>query len=74
MASSLIERFGPTGGGPPVDAYIIEHWSDCAVVDSTFTLRDGPPLRARAAPIGKPMLGVAITDTHPDHGAALPIR
>jgi glyoxylase-like metal-dependent hydrolase (beta-lactamase superfamily II) len=71
MASNLIHRFGATGGGTPVNAYVVEGASGCVVVDSTLTVSDGRALRARVDELGKPLLGVLITHTHPDHYGAL---
>ena len=71
MASNLIHRFGATGGGTPVNAYIVEGTSGCVVVDSTLTVSDGRALRARVDELGKPLLGAFTTHAHPDHYGAL---
>lgn len=71
MSSNLIHRFHATGGGTPVNAYIIESKSGSAVVDSTLTVSDGSALRATVEGLGKPLLGVIITHAHPDHYGGL---
>ena len=70
-ASNLIHRFGATGGGTPVNAYIVEGASGSVVVDSTLTVSDGSALRARVDELGKPLRGVVITHAHPDHYGGL---
>jgi glyoxylase-like metal-dependent hydrolase (beta-lactamase superfamily II) len=71
MPSNLIHRFEATGGETPVNAYIVEGSRGVVVVDSTLTVTDGRPLRARVEQLEKPLLGVVITHTHPDHYGAL---
>jgi glyoxylase-like metal-dependent hydrolase (beta-lactamase superfamily II) len=69
--SLLIHRFHATGGGTPVNAYIVESDSGAVVIDATLTVSDGRRLRARVAELGKPLLGVVVTHAHPDHYGGL---
>ncbi len=71
MTSNLIHRFQASGGDTPVNAYIIEGSRGLVVVDSTLTVSDGRTLRAQVDQLEKPLLGVVITHTHPDHYGAL---
>ena len=71
MSSNLIHRFHATGGGTPVNAYIIESNSGAVAVDSTLTVSDARALRARVDGLGKPLLGVIVTHAHPDHYGGL---
>jgi glyoxylase-like metal-dependent hydrolase (beta-lactamase superfamily II) len=71
MSSNLIHRFHATGGGIPVNAYIVEGRSGTVVVDSTLTVSDGRALRSSVQELGKPLLGVVITHAHPDHYGGL---
>jgi glyoxylase-like metal-dependent hydrolase (beta-lactamase superfamily II) len=71
MSSNLIHRFHATGGGTPVNAYIVEGRSGSVVVDATLTVSGGRALRARVEELGKPLLGVVITHAHPDHYGGL---
>ena len=71
MSSLLIHRFHATGGGTPVNAYIVEGDSGAVVIDATLTVSDGRGLRARVAELGKPLLGVIVTHAHPDHYGGL---
>jgi glyoxylase-like metal-dependent hydrolase (beta-lactamase superfamily II) len=71
MATNLIHRFHATGGGTPVNAYIVESPSGAVVVDATLTVSDGRALRASVDDLAKPLLGVVITHAHPDHYGGL---
>jgi glyoxylase-like metal-dependent hydrolase (beta-lactamase superfamily II) len=71
MSSNLIHRFHATGGGTPVNAYIVEGRSGTVVVDSTLTVSDGRALRSSVDSLGKPLLGVIVTHAHPDHYGGL---
>jgi len=71
MSRTLIHRFGAVGGETPVNAYIIESGSGIVAIDSTLTVSDGRALRDRIGELGKPLLGVVVTHTHPDHYGGL---
>jgi glyoxylase-like metal-dependent hydrolase (beta-lactamase superfamily II) len=55
----------------PVNAYLVESASDVVAVDATLGLSDGRWLRARIDELGKPLAGVIVTHTHPDHYGAV---
>ena len=71
MIPPLVHRYGATGAGTPVNAYIVESPTGVAVVDATLTVSDGTGLRERVAALDKPLIGVAITHAHPDHYGGL---
>jgi glyoxylase-like metal-dependent hydrolase (beta-lactamase superfamily II) len=71
MHTNLVHRFGASGGETPVNAYIVESRAGVVVIDATLTVSDGRGLRARVQELGKPLLGVVITHTHPDHYGGL---
>jgi len=51
----------------PVNAYLVETSTSVMAVDATLGVSDGRAMRARANALGKPLVGVIITHTHPDH-------
>jgi glyoxylase-like metal-dependent hydrolase (beta-lactamase superfamily II) len=71
MTWPLIHRFGATGGGTPVNAYVLEGAAGTVVVDATLLVPDARALRERVDALGKPLLGVVVTHAHPDHYGGL---
>jgi glyoxylase-like metal-dependent hydrolase (beta-lactamase superfamily II) len=71
MTWPLIHRFGATGGGTPVNAYVLEGAAGTVVVDATLLVPDARVLRERVDALGKPLLGVVVTHAHPDHYGGL---
>jgi glyoxylase-like metal-dependent hydrolase (beta-lactamase superfamily II) len=71
MPSNLVHRFSGAAGGTPVNAYVIESPSGTVVIDATLSVSDGRALRAATDRLGKPIMGVVITHTHPDHYGGL---
>src|SRR5262249_53161430 len=71
MSSNLIHRFAANGGETPVNAYIVESRTGAVAIDSTLTLSDARAFSARVDDLDKPLLGVVITHTHPDHYGGL---
>jgi glyoxylase-like metal-dependent hydrolase (beta-lactamase superfamily II) len=67
----VVHRYQATGGGVPVNGYLVEGASGLVAVDATLTASDGKTLRAFADRLGKPLLGVVITHPHPDHYGGL---
>jgi len=71
MTSNIVHRFGATGAGTPVNAYIIESPAGLVLVDATLTVSDGAALRSQIDGLDKPLLGAVITHAHPDHYGGL---
>jgi glyoxylase-like metal-dependent hydrolase (beta-lactamase superfamily II) len=71
MTQNLIHRFEGTSAGTPVNSHIVEGANGVVAIDSTLTVSDGRALRKYVEDLGKPLLGVVITHTHPDHYGAL---
>ena len=66
-STRVVHRYQATGGGVPVNGYLVEGASGLVAVDATLTVSDGKALRALADRLGKPLLGVVVTHPHPDH-------
>lgn len=67
----VLHRYQASGGGVPVNAYLVEGASGLVAVDATLTVSDGRGLRALADGLGKPLVGVVVTHPHPDHYGGL---
>lgn len=70
-STRVVHRYQATGGGVPVNGYLVEGASGLVAVDATLTVSDGKALRALADRLGKPLLGVVVTHPHPDHYGGL---
>ena len=64
-----IHRF--TDDAVPVNAYLVETADAVVAVDGTLTVQGGRGLRARLDRLGKPLAGVLMTHSHPDHYGGL---
>jgi hypothetical protein len=51
----------------PVNAYLVETPTAVVAIDATLGVSDGRALNARADALGKPLAGVIVTHSHPDH-------
>src|SRR5689334_179118 len=71
MTAILVHRFGATGAGTPVNAYVLRSPEGSVVVDATLTVSDGRALRAHVDSLGVPLAGVVLTHAHPDHYGGL---
>jgi glyoxylase-like metal-dependent hydrolase (beta-lactamase superfamily II) len=57
--------------GALVNAYLVEGENGVVAVDSMLTVSDSRDLRRRVDELGKPLLAVLLTHSHPDHYAGL---
>lgn len=62
-----IHRHATGPGGALVSAYLVETSEGVVAIDGTLTVSDGRALRARVESLGKPLLAVLVTHSHPDH-------
>lgn len=72
-ASSMpvIHRHAAGPAGALVNAYLVETASGVVAIDGTLTVSDGLALRRRLEALGKPLLAVLVTHSHPDHYGGL---
>lgn len=50
-----------------VNAFIVETNKELVIVDTTLTMTDSKALKQKADSIGKPVAGIILTHSHPDH-------
>jgi glyoxylase-like metal-dependent hydrolase (beta-lactamase superfamily II) len=67
MAPSMIKVHRFQASLFPVNAYLVETPSSVIAIDATLGVSDGRALGARAEALGKPLAGVVVTHSHPDH-------
>ena len=60
-----------SAAGALVNAYLVETADGVVAVDAMLTVSDSRRLRARLEAIGKPLLAVLLTQSHPDHYGGL---
>jgi glyoxylase-like metal-dependent hydrolase (beta-lactamase superfamily II) len=65
-------RFTSSEVGALVNAYLVETDNGVVAVDSMLTISDSTMLRAELERLGKPLLAVLLTQSHPDHYGGLP--
>jgi glyoxylase-like metal-dependent hydrolase (beta-lactamase superfamily II) len=66
-----IHRVTSSGANALVNAYLVETPNGVVAVDAMLTVSDGRELRRRLDALGKPLLGVLLTHSHPDHYGGL---
>jgi glyoxylase-like metal-dependent hydrolase (beta-lactamase superfamily II) len=66
-----IHRVTASEANALVNAYLVETPNGVVAVDAMLTVSDGRELRRRLDLLGKPLLGVLLTHSHPDHYGGL---
>jgi glyoxylase-like metal-dependent hydrolase (beta-lactamase superfamily II) len=66
-----IHPFTSSEAGALVNAYLVETPNGVVAVDSMLTVSDSTALRGHVDAIGKPLLAVLLTQSHPDHYGGL---
>jgi glyoxylase-like metal-dependent hydrolase (beta-lactamase superfamily II) len=66
-----IHRFPEEHDGAFVNAYLVETESGLVAIDSLLRVSDSRAMRAGVERIGKPLLAVLLTHSHPDHYGGL---
>jgi glyoxylase-like metal-dependent hydrolase (beta-lactamase superfamily II) len=69
--SPIIHQHTSPAGGALVNAYLVEGENGVVAVDSMLTVTDSRMLRQRLEELGKPLLAVLLTHSHPDHYGGL---
>jgi glyoxylase-like metal-dependent hydrolase (beta-lactamase superfamily II) len=70
-AEPIIHRFPVAPEGAFVNAYLIETASGVVAVDGLLQVSAAKEMRAALDRLGKPLLAVVVTHSHPDHYAGL---
>ena len=70
-AQPVIHRFPSKTDGAFVNAYLVETPSGTVAIDSLLTVSESRAMRAGAERLGKPLLAVLLTHSHPDHYGGL---
>jgi glyoxylase-like metal-dependent hydrolase (beta-lactamase superfamily II) len=71
MAEPIIHRFPVEQEGAFVNAYLVETASGVVAVDGQLHVSAAKEMREGIERLGKPLLGVVVTHSHPDHYAGL---
>lgn len=69
--SPVIHRHSSSPEGALVNAYLVETSEGVVAVDSLLTVSDSRALRRQVKALGKPLLAVLLTQSHPDHYGGL---
>jgi glyoxylase-like metal-dependent hydrolase (beta-lactamase superfamily II) len=69
--NATIHRFPAQREGAFVNAYLVETDSGVVAVDSLLTVSESRAMRAALDRLGKPLLAVLLTHSHPDHYGGL---
>jgi glyoxylase-like metal-dependent hydrolase (beta-lactamase superfamily II) len=64
-----IHRFPAKHDGAFVNAYLVETGSGVVGVDGLLTVSEARAMRGGLEQVGKPLLAVLLTQSHPDHYA-----
>jgi glyoxylase-like metal-dependent hydrolase (beta-lactamase superfamily II) len=67
----IIHRFTSPEANALVNAYLIEAPNGIVAVDAMLTVSDSTRLRAAVEALGKPLIAVLLTQSHPDHYGGL---
>jgi glyoxylase-like metal-dependent hydrolase (beta-lactamase superfamily II) len=67
----MMHKHSSSAEGALVNAYLVEGEHGVVAVDSMLTVSDSRSLRGRLEGLGKPLLAVLLTHSHPDHYGGL---
>lgn len=70
-AQPVIHRQSAGPAGALVNAYLVEGATGVVAIDSMLTVSDSRALRRSLEQLGKPLLAVLVTHSHPDHYGGL---